>query len=121
MNLLKNMEENSLDASIVIAKRYIRSYFNMPLTLKEISDYVGMNENYFSDRFSKATGMTFKQYQTDLRIRYAKQMLMDKQYSMEDVADTVGYSDVKYFSRVFKQVTGIAPGEYRKKYHVMRD
>lgn len=121
MSLLKEIEENSMSAPIVLAKRYIRSYFNMPLTLKEISDYVGMNENYFSDCFSKATKMTFKQYQTDLRIRYAKQMLLDKQYSMEDVADAVGYNDVKYFSRVFKLVAGMAPGEYRKKYHVVRD
>ena len=65
--------------------------------------------------------MTFKQYQTDLRIRYSKQMLLDKQYTMEDIAEAVGYNDVKYFSRVFKQVSGISPGEYRKKYHVLKD
>ena len=65
--------------------------------------------------------MTFKQYQTELRVRYAKQMLLDKNYSLEDIAEAVGYSDVKYFSRVFKQITGTAPGEYRKKYHVLKD
>lgn len=107
--------------SILLAKRYIRSYFNMPLTLKELSEYVGMNENYFSEYFKKCTKMTFKQYQTNLRIRYSKQMLLDKQYTMEDISDAVGYNDVKYFSRVFKQICGIAPGEYRKKYHVMKD
>ena len=80
-----------------------------------------MNENYFSDYFRKCTKMTFKQYQTDLRIRYSKQMLLDKQYTMEDIAEAVGYNDVKYFSRVFKQVSGISPGEYRKKYHVLKD
>lgn len=118
---IREQEENSLPAPIVLAKRYIRSYFNMPLTLKEISEYVGMNENYFSDTFKKYTTQSFKQYQTDLRIRHAKQMLLDKQYTMDDISEAVGYIDVKYFSRVFKQVTGIAPSEYRKKYHVVSD
>lgn len=119
--MLREQEENSLPAPIVLAKRYIRSYFNMPLSLKEISEYVGMNENYFSDYFKKYTTLSFKQYQTDLRIRHAKQMLLDKQYTMDDISDAVGYIDVKYFSRVFKQVTGITPSEYRKKYHVVSD
>lgn len=120
MRLVEKQEACSMPVPVVLAKRYIRSYFNMPLTLQEISEYVGMSENYFSDYFSKYTKMTFKQYQTDLRIRYAKQMLLDKCYKMEDISEAVGYSDVKYFSRVFKQITGIAPGEYRKKYHVAK-
>ena len=121
LNALRQQEEESLAVPVLLAKRYIRSYFNMPLTLGEISEYVGMNENYFSDYFRKCTKMTFKQDQTDLRIRYSKQMLLDKQYTMEDIAEAVGYNDVKYFSRVFKQVSGISPGEYRKKYHVLKD
>ncbi len=120
MNHLREREENSLPAPVLLAKRYIRAFFNMPLSLVEISDYVGMNENYFSDYFKKNTGMTFKQYQTELRVKYAKQMLLDKQYSLEDISDAVGYNDVKYFQRVFKRVTGIAPGEYRRKYHVLQ-
>ena len=121
LDALRRQEEESVAVPILLAKRYIRSYFNMPLTLGEVSEYVGMNENYFSDYFRKCTKMTFKQYQTDLRIRYSKQMLLDKQYTMEDIAEAVGYNDVKYFSRVFKQVSGISPGEYRKKYHVLKD
>lgn len=121
INILKVQEETSIPAPIVLAKQYIRAYFNMPLTLQEISSYISMNENYFSDYFKKCTQMTFKQYQTDLRIRHSKQMLLDKRYTMEDISDAVGYNDVKYFSRVFKQVTGNTPGEYRKKYHIIGD
>lgn len=118
---LKIREEQDAPTQIVLAKRYIRSYFNMPLSLSELSAYVGMNENYFSEYFKKQTGINFKEYQTDLRIRHAKQMLLDKQYSMDDISDAVGYNDTKYFSRVFKQETGMAPSEYRKKYHVIND
>lgn len=118
ISILREWEEQSEPAVIIQAKSYIRAYFNMPLTLKELSDYVGMNENYFSDYFSKYVKMTFKQYLTELRIRYSKQLLLDRQYSMEDIAEAVGYNDVKYFLRVFKRVTGITPGEYRTKYYV---
>lgn len=119
--ILKEKEEKSEPSAITQAKRYIRAYFNMPLTLKEVSDHVGMNENYFSDYFSKYMKMTFKQYLTELRIRYSKQLLLDRRYSMEDIAEAVGYNDVKYFLRVFKRVTGITPGEYRTKYYVNAD
>lgn len=114
LHLLLTQEETSIPAPILLAKRYIRSYFDMPLSLKEISDYVGMNESYFSRYFSKYAKMTFKQYQTELRVSHSKQMLLNKQYSLEEIAEAVGYSDEKYFSRVFKRVTGVAPGEYRK-------
>ncbi|MDO4343576.1 MAG: helix-turn-helix transcriptional regulator [Eubacteriales bacterium] len=118
IRILKEKEENSAPSAIVQAKSYIRAYFNMPLTLKEVSDYVGMNEHYFSDYFSKYMKMTFKQYLTELRIRYSKQLLLDRRYSMEDIAEAIGYNDVKYFFRVFKRVTGITPKEYRTKYYV---
>lgn len=121
VEIIKKQEENSVPAAIMLAKRYIRSYFDMPLSLQEISDYVGLNENYFSYYFKKNVNMTFKQYQTQLRIRHAKQLLLDKKLTLEEIAESVGYSDVKYFSRVFKQVAKVSPGEYRKKYHIIGD
>lgn len=121
VEILRQEEEDALPTPILLAKRYIRSYFDMPLSLQELSDYVGMNENYFSYYFKKNVNMTFKQYQAQLRIRHAKQLLLDKKLSLEDIAESVGYTDVKYFSRVFKQIAKVTPGEYRKKYHIIKD
>lgn len=53
LNELKSREEENEPTSIVLAKRYIRMYFNMPLSLSELSIYIGMNENYFSEYFKK--------------------------------------------------------------------
>ena len=113
---LRKQKEDSEPAVIVRAKQYIRDFFSMPLTLKEVSSYVGMSEAYFSDYFRKHTNQTFKQYITDIRMKYAKQMLLDGNVSLEDIAETVGYNDKKYFSRVFKNETGYTPGEYRRDY-----
>ena len=101
-----------------MAKQYIKSYYNSPLTLKELSDYVGMEAKYFSEYFRKATGVTFKEYQTDIRIKMSKKMLLNPDATLEEIAEAIGYNDSKYFSRVFKKVNGIPPGEYRKKHHI---
>lgn len=116
LNWIHDAESSSLPPVIIQAKEYIRTYYNMPLSLHEISEYVHMNDNYFSDFFSKNVGMTFKQFQTDLRIKHAKELLLDKHNSIEDIAEEIGYSDVKYFSRVFKRVTGKSPGTYRSQH-----
>ena len=121
VDLLKEKEENNFPVAIVLAKRYIRAYFNMPLDLNEISDYVGMDESYFSHYFSKHVNMTFKQYQTNLRIGYSKRLLFDKAHTLEEISDEVGYSSVKYFFRVFKRETGVSPGEYRIRHNVICD
>ena len=111
--ILKKHLETNEPSAISRAKQYIREFFSMSLTLKSMSDYLGMSEAYFSNYFKKYTNQTFKQYLTDVRIRYAKQMLLDGSIRLEDIAESVGYNDKKYFSRVFKRETGYTPGEYR--------
>lgn len=53
----------------------------------------------------------------DVRIREAKRLLADPRKTIADVAQDVGYSDVKHFSRVFTRSTGIQPSKYRKLYY----
>ena len=116
--IIKEKEESDAETPIIVAKQYIKSYYNSPLTLKELSDYVGMEAKYFSEYFRKATGVTFKEYQTDIRIKMSKKMLLNPDATLEEIAEAIGYNDSKYFSRVFKKVNGIPPGEYRKKHHI---
>lgn len=114
IHLLRAKEEATETVEIILAKKYIREYSDMEITLTEISEHVGMNPSYFSDYFKKNTGITFKQYLTEIRINHAKQLLLRSDMSLDDIAETVGFSDKKYFSRVFKKKMGCTPGEYRK-------
>ncbi|VAW32114.1 hypothetical protein MNBD_CHLOROFLEXI01-120, partial [hydrothermal vent metagenome] len=59
--------------------------------------------------FEKWVGESPKRYHTRCRIEQAGQLLRDQHLSVKVVADLVGFSDVSYFSRVFKQITGVAP------------
>lgn len=102
---------------IRIAKQYIKSNFHLPITLEEVSNEIGFNPAYFSTLFKKETGQNFLEYLTDTRIQAAKQLLADNKRTIIQVAEEVGYTDIKHFTKVFKKVTGLTPSEYRKLYY----
>ena len=67
--------------------------------------------------FKKETGMNFSDYLKKIRIDNAKNMLLNTEQTVEDISYAVGYSDIKYFSRLFKKLTGVTPTEFRKLYN----
>ncbi len=109
-------KENIEIRPIRIAKQYINENYHNNITLEEISKVVGFNSTYFSTIFKKETSMNFTEYLKMVRVKYAKDLLLESRYCVEDVSFSVGYSDVKYFSKLFKKMTGITPSEFRKLY-----
>ena len=101
---------------ITDAKRYIQQHYQEALRLEDVSSAVGFNATYFSTLFKKETGQNFTDYLTELRISKAKELLCGDHLSVQDVAEKVGYSDLKYFSRLFKKETGVSPSDYKKLY-----
>lgn len=101
---------------IAEAKRYIQQHFHQPLRLDEVAGVVGFNATYFSALFKKETGQNFMDHLTALRIDRAKMLLCQEELTVQDVAEQVGYSDLKYFSRLFKKITGVTPSDYKKLY-----
>lgn len=98
------------------AKQYIAEHYNTNLNLEDVSRLVGFNPAYFSSLFKKETGKNFTEYITEIRIGNAKDMIIRSNRDIADIADEVGYTDLKYFSKVFKKVTGVSPSDYRKLY-----
>ena len=68
---------------------------------------------YFRRIFKSIYGTTVVKYVNALRIEYAKSLMSSRKYTVSEIAHLSGFTDEKYFSRVFKQTTGIAPSEYR--------
>ena len=62
----------------------------------------------------KELGRTFNDCLREVRIEMAKKLLKDPEIKVYEVAELVGYTDVKYFSRVFKRVTGVNPSDYAR-------
>ncbi len=101
---------------IVRAKRYIVEHYENPdLNLVDIANEVGLNEKYFTHRFSKEAGETITAYITSLRVEKAKELLKSTTFKIYEIAEMVGYQNPEHFSRVFKKYVGASPIQYRKE------
>ncbi|QSF45637.1 response regulator transcription factor [Paenibacillus tianjinensis] len=99
---------------ITKALEYIAAHYTENLTLQCVADTVHLSKSYFSLLFKKQTDMNFIDYLIELRIREAKRLLAQNDNRIYDVAGAAGFKDVKYFSKVFKKITGLTPVEYRE-------
>jgi AraC-like DNA-binding protein len=89
----------------------IQQNIDQPFTIKELARKVAMNECYLKKGFKTVTGKTIHEYQQELRIAKAKELLQQQGRSVTDVADMLGYSSISHFSTTFKRVTGMKPCE----------
>jgi len=98
-----------------VKTRLINSFSNPEFSLSELSVKTGYCEDHLRRRFKKATGMTPVQYLMDLRINFAKKLMMENDalhHTIAEIGAMSGYYDSRYFSRVFKKATGMTPREY---------
>ena len=98
-----------------LVKKMLSSY-QSDLTLTELSKEFGFNPKYWCALFSKELDTTFSKYLTMIRISAAKEMILSSRYSLDEIAEKVGYKRVFYFSSVFKRQVGCSPSEYRIKH-----
>lgn len=109
-------KQNQEERPIRLAKQYIRDHYSDPLTLETVSREVGFNPAYFSSVFKKTTSQNFMDYLKEVRIEKAKGLLLHTSDEIGLIALKVGYSDVKYFTRLFRKLTRMTPTEYRRLY-----
>jgi len=94
--------------------RYIRENYQSPLTLAVLSKEFFLSPTYICDLFSQYTDFSFVQYLTETRIRAAGKKLRETDRSVSRIAAEAGFRDYSYFSKVFRQKTGMSPSEYRR-------
>lgn len=97
-------------------KNYIDIHFTEKITLNELSEQFYINKYYLTRIFKEQFGMPISQYIMQLRITHAKQNLRFTTLSIEEIAVKCGLEDANYFSRAFRKVEGVSPGEYRKQW-----
>ncbi|GIO29896.1 MULTISPECIES: response regulator transcription factor [Paenibacillus] len=95
--------------------RYVREHLHDNVTLKEVADYLSFSPNYLGSLFKEVTGTNFSEYVIMMRMEKAGELLKDPRIKIYEVADRVGYRYIPYFSRQFKEVFGMTPGEFRRK------
>lgn len=94
---------------------YIRRFFAQELSMSDVAESVGFSEYHFSRVFKQETGRNFIEYLTDIRIKHAKKLMNMFKLSVEELAVLCGYNSAAYFCRVFKRVTGLTVGEYKRR------
>lgn len=93
---------------------YIRRHYSLELTADLICEKFLCSKSYLSHTFKKHTGKSFREYLTDIRLHYARQLLEHSTLSVTQISFSVGFNDSNYFSGVFKQKEGVSPLKYRK-------
>lgn len=96
-------------------KQFINSNINQPLDIAMIADYAHMSQNYVSSYFKKHTGAVLSDYILKMKMERAIQLLSKSALKINHIAAEVGFSDPKYFCKVFKKYTGITASDFRKK------
>ncbi|MFD0713550.1 response regulator [Paenibacillus sp. GCM10027626] len=113
-HLLLLVELRKDDKLVILkAKKYMRAHFLEDISLKSVADHLALSPSYFSRMFSQETEQTFIDYLIELRIDYAKELLHTTNAKVYQISQMAGYDNPHYFSRLFKKVTGLSPGEYR--------
>lgn len=94
-------------------KEFIDNNFTQSITLKEIADTLYVSQHYLSRLFKKDLGDSPVNYLITRRIEEAKRLLAESNAPVHEIAASVGYSNDKYFSMLFKKVTGQTPSAFR--------
>ena len=91
-----------------------KNCFSEDITLSEMAVRADLSESHFSYLFKRHTGHSLIDYTNDVKISKAKELLLEPDLKVYEIAEMVGYSSLTYFNRVFKGRTGFSPNEYRK-------
>jgi YesN/AraC family two-component response regulator len=94
---------------------HIREYYMRDLPLNAVSKMANMNRSKFCAIFKKRFGQTFTAYLKNVRVRNASELLRNSSLSVTEISHAVGYGSVVHFDRVFRDVHGLSPKEYRRR------
>ncbi len=119
MNILYNpsYRNSNMDIRIQHAVKYVNAHYFEPITIRDVAEIYHLHPAYFGNLFQKTMGSTFKQYLTRIRLNHAENLLRSGEYSVNEVAFQCGFSDVFYFSKIFKKYKGVNPSTISKSYY----
>ena len=108
-------ESGSNSAELKKALTFMEKNLDQPVDLDTLAKVSGMSRFQFNRSFKSAYGITPIRYLGDLRFAKAKELMRYSDKNVTQIAYSVGFNDVHYFSRFFKQRENVAPNEYLKK------
>lgn len=120
-HICENMEQligdskSNLSPAIRTAEIFIANNYKQDIGLGDVARVVNLSSVYFSGLFKKEMGENFVDYLNRVRIDAAKVLLKDVRNNIGEIAEQCGFSDTRYFAKIFKRSVGITPSDYRKR------
>lgn len=112
-NQILVQRDNTEPAAITRAKQFIQENQGDDLSLGQVAKAVNTSTFYFCKMFKKATGLNFTNYVSRIRVEKAKNLLLNRNLRVSEIAYEVGFQSLTHFNRVFKKIMGQSPTEYR--------
>jgi len=113
MHMEKRSEVRSPD-TISAVKAYVREHISGDLTLDHVAEQVFISPKYLSKIFKEETGMAYSEYVTNQRMERARELIAQQEFTIEQVASTVGYRTSAYFIKKFKEIHGCTPKNFMR-------
>lgn len=113
--LFNEMQDSPYSKSIREALDFIQeNYAQEDLSTNFVAKQVNLSTSWLSTKFKEEVGVGISDYLNDVRIQHAKMLLDQEDYMIYEVAEKVGFASSQYFSKIFKQITGLTPNEYKR-------
>lgn len=114
--LLKSKTDHSNQETSILERviEFVQDHYNQDLQVADLAEATHVSESYLSRVMHKGMGTTPMKYVNSVRLEIARRMLLTDA-SIEKIAEQAGFSEVKYFSTLFKKTIGMPPSAYRKK------
>lgn len=109
------------DALVARAQLWAAQHYEQPNPVRAMAEVSGLSERAFVRRFRQATGLSPLAYVQRIRIEEAKQLLEAGTQPVEAIAQSLGYEDASFFSRLFKREVQLTPAAYRRKFGGLRE
>lgn len=111
---VEEKEPKNGNAILASATQYLSEHLNENVTFAELSNHLGYSASYLAKLFRGTLHSSFKEYSINLKIEKAKTLIVEKNLTFSEIADSLGFSSVQHFSKMFKRKTGFNPTEYQK-------
>jgi len=115
IELIKKSSDESISPLAKKIIRFLREHYGENITGNMLSDIFNYHPYHINREIKKATGMSLKAYNIDLKIKFAANLLTSTDKCITEIASECGFADAAYFTKIFKREKNITPKEYRIK------
>ncbi len=95
-------------------RQYVEESYSEPISLKKAASVAALESSYFSYYFRAKVGITFTEWLRQVRVKKAMELMKASDFSISEVAEAVGFKDLRTFERAFKKHTRRTPREFKK-------